>query len=169
MKRFGYAIRIGGDAEISGALAAGMERGTGVPYPPFGVLPHCGGEAFGPREPYPPLTRVLPHCGGEALRPRAEEAFGPRAEEAFGPRAKEALGPRVKEALGTRAKEGLRRVAMYQHSPEEWAEMIEDARVVYGGQRATPKALQWLVVGYAVICTTIERCYRYMSAWNREG
>ena len=125
MKRFGYAIRIGGDAEISGALAAGMERGTG--------------------EPYPPLTRVLPHCGGEAL------------------------GPRAKEALGPRAKEGLRRVAMYQHSPEEWAEMIEDARVVYGGQRATPKALQWLVVGYAVICTTIERCYRYMSAWNREG
>lgn len=133
MKRFGYAIRIGGDAEISGALAAGMERGTRVPYPP--------------------LTRVLPHCGGEALRPRAEEA----------------LGPRAKEALGPRAKEGLRRVAMYQHSPEEWAEMIEDARVVYGGQRATPKALQWLVVGYAVICTTIERCYRYMSAWNREG
>ena len=125
MKRFGYAIRIGGDAEISGALAAGMERGTRVPYPP--------------------LTRVLPHCGGEAG------------------------GPRAKEALGPRAKEGLRRVAMYQHSPEEWAEMIEDARVVYGGQRATPKALQWLVVGYAVICTTIERCYRYMSAWNREG
>ena len=31
MKRFGYAIRIGGDAEISGALAAGMERGTRVP------------------------------------------------------------------------------------------------------------------------------------------
>lgn len=124
MKRFGYAIRIGGDAEISGALAAGMERGTRVPYPPFGVLPHCGGEA---------------------------------------------LGTRAKEALGPRAKEGLRRVAMYQHSPEEWAEMIEDARVVYGGQRATPKALQWLVVGYAVICTTIERCYRYMSAWNREG
>ena len=125
MKRFGYAIRIGGDAEISGALAAGMERGARVPYPP--------------------LTRVLPHCGGEAMGTRAEEALGPRA------------------------KEGLRRVAMYQHSPEEWAEMIEDARVVYGGQRATPKALQWLVVGYAVICTTIERCYRYMSAWNREG
>ena len=116
MKRFGYAIRIGGDAEISGALAAGMERGTREPYPPLGVLPHCGGEALGPR-----------------------------------------------------AKEGLRRVAMYQHSPEEWAEMIEDARVVYGGQRATPKALQWLVVGYAVICTTIERCYGYLSAWNREG
>ena len=141
MKRFGYAIRIGGDAEISGALAAGMERGTRVPYPP--------------------LTRVLPHCGGEAL--------GTRAKEALGPRAKEALGPRAKEALGPRAKEGLRRVAMYQHSPEEWAGMIEDARVVYGRQRATPKALQWLVVGYAVICTTIERCYRYMSAWNREG
>lgn len=49
MKRFGYVIRIGGDAEISGALRAGMERGTRVPYPPFGVLPHCGGEALGPR------------------------------------------------------------------------------------------------------------------------
>ena len=114
MKRFGYAIRIGGDAEISGALAAGMERGTGS------------------------LRRFAPP-------------------------------PSQREALGPRAKEGLRRVAMYQHSPEEWAEMIEDARVVYGGQRATPKALQWLVVGYAVICTTIERCYRYLSAWNREG
>lgn len=102
MKRFGYAIRMGGDAEISGALAAGIDAGM-------------------------------------------------RSE--------------VRQA----ASEAVRRVAMYQHSPEEWAEMIEDARVVYGGQRATPKALQWLVVGYAVICTTIERCYRYMSAWNREG
>lgn len=114
MKRFGYVIRMGGDAEISGALAAGMERGT---------------TSSG-------ASRHLPLKG---------------------------------KALGPRAQEGLRRVAMYQHSPEEWAEMIEDARVVYGGQRATPKALQWLVIGYAVICTTIERCYRYLSAWNREG
>lgn len=105
---------MGGDAEISGALAAGMERGT---------------TSSG-------ASRHLPLKG---------------------------------KALGPRAKEGLRRVAMYQHSPEEWAEMIEDARVVYGGQRATPKALQWLVIGYAVMCTTIERCYRYLSAWNREG
>ena len=147
MKRFGYAIRIGGDAEISGALAAGMERGTRVPYPPLTrVLLH------GPDRPHlaensPPdcFPGARCHCGGEAL------------------------GSRAKEALGPRAKEGLRRVAMYQHSPEEWAEMIEDARVIYGGQRETPKPLQWLVVGYAVICTTIERCYRYMSAWNREG
>lgn len=102
MKRFGYAIRIGGDAEISGALAAGIDAG-------------------------------------------------------------------MREEVRQAASEAVRRVAMYQHSPEEWAEMIEDARVVYGGQRATPKALQWLVVGYAVICTTIERCYRYLSAWNREG
>ena len=57
MKRFGYAIRIGGDAEIAGALLAGMERGTTSSEPPtaahldasLGLRPPLKGKALGPR------------------------------------------------------------------------------------------------------------------------
>lgn len=103
MRRFGYAIRVGGDPEISGALRDGMERGTREPYPPFGVLPHCGGEANG-------------------------------------------------KALGPRAAQGLRNVTMRRHTPEELEAMIEEARVVYGGQRHTPRWATQLLAGYALIC-----------------
>ena len=101
MRRFGYVIRMGGDAEISGALAAGIDAGT-------------------------------------------------RNE--------------VRQA----ASEAVRRVAMMQHTPEEWAEMIEDARVIYGGNRYTPKPLKWLLIVYAMLCSAVDYTYRYLSAWNRE-
>lgn len=66
MKRFGFAIRTGGDPEIAGALARGIQMGS-------------------PRQ--------------EALRKQSSEA--------------------------------VRRVAMMQHTPEEWAEMLEDAQYAY--------------------------------------
>lgn len=43
--RFGYAIRIGGDPEISRALRDGMEKGS--PYGPAGCLPAHRGETLG--------------------------------------------------------------------------------------------------------------------------
>ena len=85
MIRYGYAIRLGGDPEISGALARGIQSGT-------------------------------------------------RTE------------------LQRASSEAVRRVAMYQHSPEEWEEMIEEARVLYGGRRYTPRWAERLLVGYAMIC-----------------
>lgn len=105
-----------GDPEITGAIEAGMERGARVPYPPFGVLPHCGGEALGPR-----------------------------------------------------AAQGLRNVAFRRHSPEELEDMIEEARVIYGGQRATPKALQWLVIGYALICYGVSLLYHAQNSMMEGG
>lgn len=92
MKRFGWAIRTGGDREIAGALAAGIER----------------------------ATTGAPNEAGRAFAGRAEEA--------------------------------VRRVAMMRHTPEEWAEMTEEARVFYGGQRYTPRWIERLQVGWAMVC-----------------
>ena len=118
MIRYGYAIRTGGDPEISEALRAGMERGTRVPYPPFGVLPHCGGEANG-------------------------------------------------KALGPRAAQGLRNVALRRHSPEELAAMIEEARVIYGGRRYTPRWAERLLAGYALICYGVSLAIRARDGGDR--
>lgn len=85
MKRFGYAIRTGGDPEIGEALKTGVDRGTRL-------------------------------------------------------------------AMKKRGSDSLRRVAMMRHTPEEWAEMTEEARVIYGGQRYTPRWAEWLLAGVALIC-----------------
>lgn len=85
MKRFGFAIKTGGDPEIAAALGSGIAQGT-------------------------------------------------------------------RRALEKQSSDAVRRVAMMRHTPEEWAEMTEEARVFYGGQRYTPKWAEWLLVGYALIC-----------------
>lgn len=74
MKRFGYAIKAGGDLEIAGALATGIEAGT-------------------------------------PERKRLEDDFHQNISE------------------------DARRVAMRRHTPEEWAQMTEDARARYGRRR----------------------------------
>ena len=104
MIRYGYAIRVGGDPEISGALRAGMERGTGS------------------------LRRFAPP-------------------------------PSQREALGPRAAQGLQNVAFRRHSPEELEAMIEEARVIYGGQRYTPRWAERLLAGYALICYGVSLLY----------
>lgn len=84
MKRFGYFVRLGGDAEISEALARG---------------------AAGALQP-------MPRSSSEAVR----------------------------------------RVAMWQHSPEEWDRMTKDARRRYRRNRQ-PKGLgKALLVSWAVVC-----------------
>ena len=110
MKRFGYAIRTGGDPEIGDALKDGIERGTGRP---------TGADA-------PP-----PRCGGEALERQSSEA--------------------------------VRRVAMMRHTPEEWAEMTEEARVFYGGRRYMPRWAEWLLVGYAMVCLWVSWLYHWQD------
>ena len=138
MLRYGYAIRTGGDPEISGALRTGMERGTRVPYPPFGVLLH------GPDRPHlaensPPdcFPGARCHCGGEALGPRAAQ--------------------------------GLQNVAFRRHSPEELEAMIEEARVIYGGKRYTPRWATRLLAGYALICYGVSLLYHAQDSMMEGG
>ena len=64
MKRYGFAIKTGGDPEISAALAAGIDQATA-------------------------------------------------------------------SSLHRQSSEAVRRVAMMRHTPEEWAEMLEDAQYEY--------------------------------------
>jgi len=64
-------------------------------------------------------------------------------------------------ALGERPYgETARRLAMMRHTPEEWRQMTEDARVVYGGQRYRPRWMERLLAGYALICYGLSRAYR---------
>lgn len=91
--RYGYAIRTGGDPEISGALADGIMSG-------------------------------------------------------------------VKQAHRSDA---VRRVAMMRHTPAEWAEMTEEARVIYGGQPVPPRWATPLLVGYALICYATALAYRLLG------
>lgn len=114
MRRFGYAIRVGGDPEIAGALRDGMERGTG------------------------------------SLR-----CFAPP--------------PSQREALGPRAAQGLRNVTMRRHSPEELEAMIEEARVVYGGRRYTPRWAERLLAGYALICYGVSLAIRAQDRVTKGG
>ena len=92
MKRFGFVIRTGGDPEIAGALAAGIDRGT---------------------------RRELEKSSSDAVR----------------------------------------RVAMMRHTPEEWAEMTEEARVFYGGRSYTPRWAERLLVGWAMVCMGVSWLY----------
>lgn len=94
--RYGYAIRLGGDPEISGALEAG-------------------------------------------IRAAAREDTG----------------------INATCSEAVRRVAMMRHTPQEWAEMTEEARVIYGGTRCSPAWARAMLAGYALIC------YGLSLAWGR--
>ena len=85
MRRFGFAIKTGGDPEIAAALGSGIDQGT-------------------------------------------------------------------RRALEKQSSDAVRRVAMMRHTPEEWAEMTEEARVFYGGRTYMPRLMEWLLVGYALMC-----------------
>ena len=60
----------------------------------------------------------------------------------------------------TSGSEAVRRAAMWQHSPEEWADMIEEARVFYGGQTYLPWWAERLLVGYALVCLVVSWLYK---------
>lgn len=93
MKRFGFAIRTGGDPEIAAALESGIDRAT-------------------------------------------------------------------RRAVDAQRSDAVRRVDMMRHTPEELAEMIEEARVVYGGTSYTPKWAERLLVVYAMICYGVNWLYQ---------
>ena len=104
MARYGYVIRMGGAPVISGARAAGMEKGTRGTTSP-------------------------------GLRPSSPEGEG-------------------------KGSDAVRRVAMMQHTPEEWARMTQEARVIYGGRRYMPRWAERLLVAWAMLCYGISRAYR---------
>lgn len=113
MIRFGYAIRIGGDPEISAALREGMEKGS--------------------------PTRTSSVSAG-ALPPSAQ-------------------GHGYAHPSGE-GNDTARRLAMMRHTPEEWRQMTEDARVIYGGQRYRPRWVERLLVAWAMLCYGIGQAYR---------
>lgn len=101
--RYGYAIRIGGDPEISGALKSGMERGRQAKAP--------------------------------------------------------ALAPGTGEAV--------RRVAMHQHTPEEWGVMIAKAQYDYGQDEPAPRWAKRLLVAWAMVCYRVREYFRWEgSRWR---
>lgn len=94
MKRFGYYVRLGGDAEIAQALARGDQG---------------------------------------ALQP-----------------------------MPAQSSEAVRRVAMWQHSPEEWKKMRLDARRRYRRNRRPQGLEKVLLVGYALICFGVAAAFEWI-------
>jgi hypothetical protein len=52
--------------------------------------------------------------------------------------------------------EACRRVAMWQHTPDEWREMRLDARRRYRRNRMPTGAAGKLLVGYALVCYCVQ-------------
>ncbi len=65
--------------------------------------------------------------------------------------------------------EALRRVAMQQHTPEEWAAMTAKARFDYGQDRPHGRVYHAAMGAWGLVWSAIDGWYKYLSAWNREG
>ena len=65
--------------------------------------------------------------------------------------------------------DSLRRVAMHQHTPEEWAAMIEQARYDYGQDMEHGRLYNaiWGIIGTVVLA--VDGWYEMLAAWNRGG
>ena len=94
MKRFGYYVRLGGDAEVSATLARG-DVATLLPAP---------------------MDR----------------------------------------------NEACRRVAMWQHTPQEWREMTLDARRRYRRNRRPQGIGKALLIGYALVCLGVSAGFKWI-------
>lgn len=63
------------------------------------------------------------------------------------------------------APDAVRRVAMHQHTPEEWAQMTEDARAFYGRRSwPTPRWARALLALYALACYGVSLAYHRQDA-----
>lgn len=72
-------------------------------------------------------------------------------------------GTPEREQPPARGSEAVRRVAMMQHTPEEWAAMTTRARYDYGQTRPAPRWAQRLLVAWAMLCYGIAMAYRAQS------
>ena len=64
------------------------------------------------------------------------------------------------EQAPARGSDAVRRVAMMQHTPEEWAAMTTKARYDYGQTRQAPRWAQRLLVAYAMLCYGIAQAFK---------
>ena len=69
-------------------------------------------------------------------------------------------GTPEREHPPARGSEAVRRVAMMQHTPAEWAAMTTRARYDYGQTRPAPRWAQRLLVAWAMLCYGIAMAYR---------
>lgn len=69
-------------------------------------------------------------------------------------------GTPAQEQPPARGSDAVRRVAMHQHTPEEWAAMTTQARYDYGQTRPTPRWAQRLLVAWAMLCYGIAQAFR---------
>jgi hypothetical protein len=58
--------------------------------------------------------------------------------------------------------EACRRVAMWQHTPEEWKAMTKDARRRYRRNRRPQGVGKALLIGYALACLGVSAGFRWM-------
>ena len=65
--------------------------------------------------------------------------------------------------------ESLRRVAMHQHTPEEWAAMITKARYDYGQDRTHGRLYEAVLVAWAMFWFDLRGWYEYFRDINRGG
>ena len=65
--------------------------------------------------------------------------------------------------------EAVRRVAMHQHTPQEWATMAARAQRDYG-QGPPTKPITGAIMGLiGAIVLAVDGWARYLQAWNREA
>ena len=58
--------------------------------------------------------------------------------------------------------EALRRVAMYQHSPDEWAAMIAQAQYDYGQNKEMGKIHTAILVAWAMFWIALDKLNNYV-------
>lgn len=69
-------------------------------------------------------------------------------------------GTPAQEQAPKKGSDAVRRVAMHQHTPEEWEAMTTKARYDYGQTRQAPRWAQRLLVAYAMLCYGIAQAFR---------
>ena len=80
----------------------------------------------------------------------------------------DAIADGMKRADRPNTAESVRRLAMRQHSPEEWETMIVQARYDYGQDAPVGRVRRCVLGTWALVWLGIVGWYRYLSAINRE-
>lgn len=77
------------------------------------------------------------------------------------------LADAMAQAVTPKPVDAVRRVAMHQHSPEEWAAMAARAEYDYGYNRAHGRAYKAILGLWALLWLAIYSEYARLSAINR--
>jgi hypothetical protein len=85
------------------------------------------------------------------------------------PEIADAIADGMKRADRPKTAESVRRLAMRQHSPEEWETMIVQARYDYGQDAPMGRVRRFLLAAWSLAWLGIVEWYQYLSAINREA